>query len=70
MRKKQVERFLDYSESLPAKSVNQWTKDVLDWEEDSSKPNPFIYPSGRCMLKFLIIRLMIPYSYYRTFNPF
>ncbi|KAJ2936336.1 hypothetical protein H1R20_g759, partial [Candolleomyces eurysporus] len=45
MRKQQVGRFLDYSASLSATPVNTWTEEVQAWEEDDSKPNPFIDPS-------------------------
>jgi hypothetical protein len=64
MRKKQVARFLDYSASLPARSVNQWTKEVQRWEKDDTKPNPFVDPSGEFSSMFVFDPLTVCFSNY------
>lgn len=53
MRKKQVARFLDYSALLLAKAVNRWTREIQRWEDDDSKPNPFVDPNGGRLPFFL-----------------
>ena len=34
--------YLEFTDSLPAQSILEWTNVVEQWEADSSKTNPFV----------------------------
>jgi len=40
-RQEHVDAFVEFNAALPEESTRAWTKLCQDWENDSSKENPF-----------------------------
>lgn len=61
--------FYEFTESLPAASVLQWTEAVEKWENDNTEVNPFV-PTAKSESQFISLQVycthFIPFSYYST----
>ena len=51
--------FYEFTESLPAASVLQWTKAVEKWENDNTEVNPFVPMASHNLFPYKYIVLIL-----------